>query len=415
MFVSNLLLSIHNLTQLNYKEPTGELKYMKTTIGIRLVWHIIFDIPLPLMPFGINSIYVSATDPGVVYGIEDHSAYLDNFSEGAYKVWELGYSPVTAERELLRGPISNISSPNGWHSQHLFSTIGENSVATPHAVGGREMGVVGPGGAGGVGLVFDTLVPSTNAAVVQVFYFTNAFHDYTEPLGFTRASGNFEGPDAINFHIDFIAGSSITVRPLGQRSLIRVGFTNTRRTSFDGGIMAHELTHGMTMRLTGGAHNVDCLLTPEAMALGEGWGDFMAMAVILNVTHSKEFEFRIGEYITPGTGIRARPYSGMRRVKWSQVDLSERHVAGENWATMLLSVLWNFVESFTMGAEGLEVNYGRDGVPVGGRNYLVKLVIEALKLQPCEPGFIQARDAILDADVALTGGKAKCEIWKGFA
>jgi extracellular elastinolytic metalloproteinase len=28
---------------------------------------------------------------------------------------------------------------------------------------------------------------------------------------------------------------------------------------------------------------------------------------------------------------------------------------------------------------------------------------------------VQARDAIIDADVALTGGENRCEIWKGFA
>lgn len=35
--------------------------------------------------------------------------------------------------------------------------------------------------------------------------------------------------------------------------------------------------------------------------------------------------------------------------------------------------------------------------------------------QPCNPDFSQARDAILDADKALTGGDNACEIWKGFA
>lgn len=35
--------------------------------------------------------------------------------------------------------------------------------------------------------------------------------------------------------------------------------------------------------------------------------------------------------------------------------------------------------------------------------------------QPCNPTFIQARDAILDADLALTGGENACEIWKGFS
>ena len=35
--------------------------------------------------------------------------------------------------------------------------------------------------------------------------------------------------------------------------------------------------------------------------------------------------------------------------------------------------------------------------------------------QPCNPSMVQARDAIIDADVALTGGKNACEIWQGFA
>jgi hypothetical protein len=35
--------------------------------------------------------------------------------------------------------------------------------------------------------------------------------------------------------------------------------------------------------------------------------------------------------------------------------------------------------------------------------------------QPCRPTFIHARDAILDADKARTGGVNQCSIWKAFA
>lgn len=35
--------------------------------------------------------------------------------------------------------------------------------------------------------------------------------------------------------------------------------------------------------------------------------------------------------------------------------------------------------------------------------------------QPCNPNMVEARDAILDADEALTGGANACEIWTGFA
>lgn len=35
--------------------------------------------------------------------------------------------------------------------------------------------------------------------------------------------------------------------------------------------------------------------------------------------------------------------------------------------------------------------------------------------QPCNPNMIHARDAILDADRILTGGKNLCTLWRAFA
>ena len=43
------------------------------------------------------------------------------------------------------------------------------------------------------------------------------------------------------------------------------------------------------------------------------------------------------------------------------------------------------------------------------------LVIEGLKLQPCNPGFVDGRDAILQADQMLYGGANECLIWQVFA
>jgi hypothetical protein len=41
--------------------------------------------------------------------------------------------------------------------------------------------------------------------------------------------------------------------------------------------------------------------------------------------------------------------------------------------------------------------------------------MDGLKLQTCSPGFVNGRDAILQADSILTGGENACAIWKGFA
>ena len=45
----------------------------------------------------------------------------------------------------------------------------------------------------------------------------------------------------------------------------------------------------------------------------------------------------------------------------------------------------------------------------------MELVIEGLKLTPCNSGFVGARDAILAADEAINGGVNQCLIWQVFA
>lgn len=44
-----------------------------------------------------------------------------------------------------------------------------------------------------------------------------------------------------------------------------------------------------------------------------------------------------------------------------------------------------------------------------------RLVINGMKLQPCQPSFFDARDAIILADEQLTGGENFCTIWKAFS
>ena len=54
-------------------------------------------------------------------------------------------------------------------------------------------------------------------------------------------------------------------------------------------------------------------------------------------------------------------------------------------------------------------------VPKHGNSLIVQLVLDGMKLQPCRPSFFDARDAIIAADKALTGGENFCELWDGFA
>jgi hypothetical protein len=51
----------------------------------------------------------------------------------------------------------------------------------------------------------------------------------------------------------------------------------------------------------------------------------------------------------------------------------------------------------------------------GGNNIALALVMVGLRLQPCSPGFVDGRNAILIADTALYGGAYSATIWKVLA
>jgi len=51
----------------------------------------------------------------------------------------------------------------------------------------------------------------------------------------------------------------------------------------------------------------------------------------------------------------------------------------------------------------------------GGENRVLRLLVESLKLQPCNAGLLDGRDALLAADQSLYGGEHACEIWTAFA
>ncbi|GBE89202.1 hypothetical protein SCP_1502100 [Sparassis crispa] len=49
-----------------------------------------------------------------------------------------------------------------------------------------------------------------------------------------------------------------------------------------------------------------------------------------------------------------------------------------------------------------------------GNSLIVQLVLNGMKIQACRPSFLDARDAILDADEVLTGGENYCDLYAGF-
>lgn len=191
-----------------------------------------------------------------------------------------------------------------------------------------------------------------------------------------------------------------------------------RLSSLDAGVVTHEYGHGISTRLTGGAANASCLDNPEQM--GEGWSDFFAAAFTSRASDVGSSRRGMATWLVfqtgNGQGIRNTPYStsmSINPVTYAQVanttGISSPHGIGYVWNSMLWEVYWNLVRRY-----GYNPNLYQ-AWNTGGNNLAVQLVMDGLKLQPCGPGFVDGRNAILAADTALTGGANQCEIWRGFA
>ena len=184
---------------------------------------------------------------------------------------------------------------------------------------------------------------------------------------------------------------------------------------YDNVVIAHEYGHGISTRLTGGASNSDCLNNDEQM--GEGWSDWFGLMLTQKSTDLSTNARGIGTYVSgdpiTATGIRNAPYSTDFSINNYTYDntnnnnVSMPHGIGFVWCTMLWDLNWAFVDQYGFDADLY------DGI--GGNNKLMNIVIEALKLQPCSPGFVDGRDAILAADLILNNGVNKCMIWEVFA
>lgn len=188
----------------------------------------------------------------------------------------------------------------------------------------------------------------------------------------------------------------------------------------DAGVIAHEYTHGISNRLTGGPSTASCLFNFEQM--GEGWSDYISLMTITDWRRAHKSDGAlakgIGTYVlnqpTDGPGIRQYPYSTDMTINphtYADVALSggEEHNIGEVWASVLWDMTWNIIQM-----DGINRDiFNAKGE--GGNSVAYKLVIEGLKLQPCSPGFIDGRNAILKADTLLYNGKYSCAIWSAFA
>ncbi|KAI1262879.1 extracellular elastinolytic metallo proteinase [Xylariaceae sp. FL1019] len=400
-----------------HKDPEAQLVYFVKSNGkLAMTWRIETDL--------LNNWLLSYVDAD---NMKDIHGVVDWVADATFKVFPWGVNdPDEGSRVTLTDPWDTTASEFGWLSDGTTEydvTRGNNAIAQTNLDGGDDyLDNYRPEEANDE-FVYDWNVQWDPASTYQ-----NA------SLGFTEAAGNFEannngqggkGGDFVILNAQDGSGTNNAnfATPVdGQSGRMRMYLwtesTPYRDCAFEAGVIIHEYTHGLSNRLTGGPSNSNCLQTTEAGGMGEGWGDFMATAIRLKETDTRDTDYSLGAWVyNDPAGIRTYLYStNLQTNPYMYVTANtynEVHDIGEIWATMLYEVMWSLIDKH--GLSTAQKPEFSDGVPTDGKFLTMKLVIDGMALQPCNPNFVQARDAILDADVALTGGENQCEIWTAFA
>ncbi|KAL6621740.1 Fungalysin metallopeptidase-domain-containing protein [Neocallimastix sp. 'constans'] len=358
---------------------------------------------------------------------------------------------ITNGRMLFVDPYDKTASPLGWHKIDEYTSSTDtsgNNIIVQENHQGSEIDMETKRANGGESLIFDypldldapKVEDYFDAAATNVFVLTNKLHDIYYHFGFNEQFGNFQvnnfgkggvGDDPVKVLIQDRSGTNNAnfATPVdGYSPKMRLypftSKTPERDSALVNQIMIHEYSHGVTQRLTGGPDKTSCLSSDEANALSEGWSDFFAIAMELNSESKREDPFTMFEWLY-GTFARSKPICTDMSVN----DLTyqsltypidgqlECHMGGEVWVNALNEVLWNIIDLHGIADDVSEdVSNGKITLQSKGNVLAIQIVIDAVKIQPCNPTFLEARDSIILAQKQRFNNEdLHCAIWKGFA
>ncbi|KAH6580596.1 hypothetical protein BASA60_002806 [Batrachochytrium salamandrivorans] len=242
---------------------------------------------------------------GVIVSIED---FKRSFT---YTAIELPNKSPNDGFKTILDPENIQASPKGWTKG--YKTTGNNAW-----VSDEEDVPFKTTTKGMFSGVFDPMLPPQTPkniamSAINVFYVTNAFHDTTYQYGFTEKAGNFQkdnfgkggmGRDQVIINVQNSKKTNnahFYTPPDGEPGVLDLHiFTATkphRDSALDNTVVIHELTHGLTGRLTGGAHDNLCMSVTESRGLSEGYSDMMALMLTAKAEDTRDTKRVIGEYV----------------------------------------------------------------------------------------------------------------------
>lgn len=195
---------------------------------------------------------------------------------------------------------------------------------------------------------------------------------------------------------------------------------------FDNGIIGHEYGHGISTRLIGGG-NAACMTNLEQA--GEGWSDWFSLMMQIKAGDVGATPIPIGTYAinqpNDGKGIRtllgsadSPDYSYSTDMTLNPLTLKDsnypyvvsnnyRYELGDVWASMMWDLTWAYIDKYGFDPD---IYNG-----TGGNNKVMRLALDALKLEVCNrSSFVSMRNHLFAADQATTGGADYCMIAEVF-
>jgi extracellular elastinolytic metalloproteinase len=349
-------------------------------------------------------------------------------------------SPYYGSRSIEAFPADPSASPFGWHDTNGVTgaeftvTRGNNTNSYED---GNNQGFQPDGGAAldftgfPFSQIYSVATPYEEAAITNLFYWNNVIHDVLHHYGFDEAGGNFQennygnggaGSDSVNSEAQDGSGTcnaNFGTPPDGNNPTMQMYVCGDKDGDFDNLVIIHEYGHGISNRLTGGPANSGCLGNQEQM--GEGWSDWYGVVMTIEPGDTGTDARGVGTYLfgqgPGGAGIRPFPYTTDIAVNPHTYDAIKTaavpHGVGSVWAEMLWEVTWGLINEH--GWDPDIYNFTGDPNADAGNVMAMALVTEGMKLQPCSPGFVDGRDAIIAADLAIYGGINECILWDAFA
>jgi extracellular elastinolytic metalloproteinase len=354
---------------------------------LRLGWHLVIALPGYA---GQYRVIVDAQSGEILYChqmIQSVQAigtvYEVNGGAGRAKVHfprVLGDYPVPVPKDLPG------SFPGDWVQSN--STAGNCSTAHLEDSGPTLVGQVKDGV-----LTFDPAdAAGDDQRILNIFYYTCFMHDYFYLLGFRESDQNFQQDnagmggaagdpvDARAYTGPVWATASMYTTSDGTSPIMRMGLvTSTQRhTALDASVVFHEYTHGVSHRLVGGGVNDHALEAPQSAGMNEGWSDYIACTVLGT-------DVVAAWVVNNPTGVRMFAYDSNFPDTFRELGTgryNEPHNIGEIWCAMLL-----------------ELNRSI------GATLCVQLVVDAWKITPANPSFLDGRDALFAALDAMQSAR----------